>query len=135
MGGVRSPAVAGRFYPDDPEACASAVDGYLAHAIPSVGPPPRALVAPHAGFVYSGPVAGAAYARLAQGPSPRRVLILGPAHTVPLRAMAVTSADVWQMPLGEVVVDDELRAACLACDGVVEDDEPHAREPRQRRCR
>lgn len=130
MGGVRAPAVAGRFYPADPDACAAAVDGYLTEAEPTEGVRPRALVAPHAGFVYSGPVAGSAYARLAgsEGPLPERVLILGPAHTVPLRAMAVTGSDAWTTPLGEVPVDPELKAACLACEGVIEDDRPHITE-------
>lgn len=130
MGGVRTPAVAGRFYPAAPDACAAAVDDYLARAEVTADGAPRALVAPHAGFVYSGPIAGSAYARLARGrgPLPGRVLILGPAHTVPLSAMAVTGSDTWMTPLGEVPVDDDLRAACLACDGVVEDDGAHVAE-------
>ncbi len=67
---VRSPAMAGRFYPDDPAACAATVDGYLADVRLVAGAPPKALVAPHAGFIYSGAVAATAYARLALEPRP-----------------------------------------------------------------
>jgi AmmeMemoRadiSam system protein B len=125
---VRAPAVAGRFYPDDPAECARTVDRYLADAEAVAGLPLRALVAPHAGFVYSGPVAATAYARLALEPRPGRVLILGPAHTVPLRAMAVTGADAWTTPLGDVVIDHDLREVCLGCAATVRDDMPHTRE-------
>ncbi len=128
MSRVRRPAVAGSFYPAEAVACAAAVDHYLAQATPAAGPPPKALIAPHAGFIYSGPVAATAYSALARGPLPTRVLILGPAHTVALRTMAVTTADEWATPLGNVMVDSELRRMCLECAGTVEDERPHASE-------
>ncbi len=128
MSKVRRPAVAGRFYPATLEACAAAVDRYLAQANRTPGPRPKALIVPHAGFVFSGPIAATAYAALDRGPLPTKVLLLGPAHTVASRAMAVTKADVWETPLGSVVVDAELRRRCLESVGAIEDERPHAAE-------
>jgi AmmeMemoRadiSam system protein B len=81
------------------------VDAAAAPAGDGCGPP-RALVVPHAGYVYSGPVAAEAYVRLArQRHRYRRVLLLGPAHCVPLRGMALSSADAFRTPLGDVLLD------------------------------
>jgi AmmeMemoRadiSam system protein B len=82
----------------------------------------RALVAPHAGYVYSGPVAASAFALL---PRAARVVLLGPSHFVPLTGLAVSGADAWATPLGEVPVAGDLRERALAAGAVV-DDEPHA---------
>lgn len=116
---VRPPAVAGTFYPADPRELAAAVDGMLSTAEAHAGPPPVALVAPHAGYVYSGPIAASAYALL-RGSELRRVAILGPAHYVPLRGCAVPAADAWASPLGQVPVDAAAREAV----GVPADDGP-----------
>jgi AmmeMemoRadiSam system protein B len=90
---VRPAAVAGRFYPGDPDSLPALVDALLADA-----PPPRrhgrlvAVVAPHAGFRFSGPVAAAAYAHLSSWrDNVRRVVVLGPAHFTPLHGMAIPS--------------------------------------------
>lgn len=110
---VRSPAVAGTFYPANASQLAAAVRGYLADAAtPPQGPPPKALIVPHAGYVYSGPVAATAYARLMpRGGQVTRVLLIGPAHTMPLRGLAASGADAFVTPLGEVPVDrDAIRA-------------------------
>lgn len=115
---VRPPAVAGTFYPADPRELAAAVDGMLAGA-KGDGAAPVALVAPHAGYVYSGPVAASAYALL-RGTEVRRVAILGPAHFVPLRGCAVPAAEAWATPLGEVPIDAAAREAV----GVPVDDGP-----------
>lgn len=118
---VRVPAVAGTFYPADPGELASMVDAMLAGARGDGAP--AALVAPHAGYVYSGPVAASAYALL-RGAEVRRVAILGPAHFVPLRGCAVPAAEAWATPLGEVPIDAELRGIA----GVTVDDGPHEPE-------
>jgi AmmeMemoRadiSam system protein B len=110
--------VAGTFYPADPRDLTAAVDGML-DAAKGEGGLPTALVAPHAGYVYSGPVAASAYALL-RGSEVRRVAILGPAHFVPLRACAVPASDRWETPLGEVEIDAELRAVT----GVAVDEVP-----------
>lgn len=124
---VRPAAVAGLFYPDRPDVLAAEVDALLAGTVVD-GPPARAVVAPHAGYVYSGPVAASAYAALrSRGAALERVAVLGPAHVVPLWGAAVPSAVAWETPLGEVAVDDGLRTLSLAAGAVV-DDAPHDRE-------
>jgi AmmeMemoRadiSam system protein B len=106
--------VAGAFYPSDPGELAAMVDRLVveaeaeAAADPSALPRPVALVAPHAGYVYSGPLAAAAH-RLPPEDPPRRVVVLAPAHTVPLSGMAISSAAAFATPLGEVPLDT---AAC-----------------------
>ena len=107
MGAIRRPAVAGRFYPADAGRLHAAVDGYLAEV--ESGPSdrvPKAVIAPHAGYVYSGPVAGRAFAALRAGAAKiRRVVVIGPAHFVPIRGVAVPSAAAFRTPLGDVPVD------------------------------
>ncbi len=130
---TRRPAVAGLFYPAAPEELAATVDGLLSaardasasvpEAAPGHHPPPiRALIVPHAGYVYSGPVAASGYAALrAQDVEPpRRVVLLGPSHYVPLDGMACAAADRWRTPLGEVEVE--------RAPGIPPDDRPHADE-------
>lgn len=126
---VRPPAVAGTFYPASPAALARHVDSLLddADSLPP-GPLPAALVVPHAGTIYSGPVAASAYARLRpHADSIRRVVAFGPVHRVPVHGAAVPAADAWATPLGEVPIDSEhrMRAAAL---GAAVDDRPHAPE-------
>lgn len=126
---VRPAAVAGRFYPGEARALAAAVDDALAAAPPWPGPAPKALVVPHAGYVYSGPVAASAYATLAScGDAIRRVVLLGPAHYVGVHGLAVSAADAFRTPLGDVAVDDELRTLVLALPDVRVDDRAHAPE-------
>jgi AmmeMemoRadiSam system protein B len=126
---VRRPAVAGTFYPRDAAELAAAVDALLARTSPAGTRPAKALVAPHAGYVFSGPVAATAYAALAtQGASVTRVVLLGPAHRTPLIGMAVPSVDAFRTPLGDVAVDTEARAVLLEMPGVAVDDRAHADE-------
>jgi MEMO1 family protein len=123
----RPPAVAGTFYSADPDALATQVD-HLVRA-DATGPTPKALIVPHAGYAYSGPVAGVGYATLAAGRDRiERVVLLGPAHRVPVRGLAATSADQWVTPLGCVTIDDEARQAVLALPSVELDDRAHAAE-------
>lgn len=104
---ARPPAVAGMFYPADPADLRAAVRRYLDEA-EGEGPYPLALIAPHAGYVYSGPVAGSAYA-LVEPVADRvdRVALLGPCHRVPVRGLASTSASAFTTPLGDVPVDED----------------------------
>ena len=110
MGRIRLPAVAGAFYPADPVELRLAVGRHLAgaHGAALEEPLPKALIAPHAGYIFSGPVAASAYAHLepARGRI-RRVVLLGPAHRVPVRGLAVPHADAFETPLGLVSVDRE----------------------------
>lgn len=126
---VRPAAVAGRFYPADPDALAAGVDRDLARAKPWSGAPPKALVVPHAGYVYSGPVAASGYRALdALRDIVHRVVLLGPVHYVGIRGIAVSGADAFVTPLGVVPVDAEGRAAVLTVPDVVVDDRAHAPE-------
>jgi len=116
---VRPPAVAGTFYPADPGELRATVDGLLARA--PAGPVPKALIVPHAGYVYSGAVAAAGFARVAGRPF-ARVVLLGPSHFAPLRGLALPQADRFSTPLGEVEVEFP------DLPHVVQSDAPHARE-------
>lgn len=105
MSTIRAPAVAGMFYPDDPEQLRAMVSRFLRDA-EDEGPVPKAIIAPHAGYIYSGPIAASAYVRVARGKDTiRQVILLGPAHRVALRGLAASRADAFATPLGMVPVD------------------------------
>ncbi|AUB79534.1 AmmeMemoRadiSam system protein B [Candidatus Thiodictyon syntrophicum] len=108
----RQPAVAGAFYPANPVVLGRRVDDLLAGVADSGAlPHPKALIAPHAGYQYSGPIAASAYARLAPiAARIRRVVLLGPAHRLPFRGIAFTGADRLLTPLGAVDLDREALA-------------------------
>lgn len=126
---LRPAAVAGRFYPGEPDVLRAELDALLAAAPAASGPRPCALVVPHAGYVYSGPIAASAYKLIAgMRPPPRRVLLLGPAHTVGLRGVALPAARAFSTPLGDLTVDPELAARAAASPLVLESAEAHARE-------
>ena len=130
MSQARRPAVAGTFYPGDPGELDRAVQGYLEGATAEVSaPPPKALIAPHAGYIYSGPIAASAYARLRPVRSTiRRVVLLGPSHVVPLVGLAASSAEVFLTPLGPVRVDQNAVEGVLRLPQVQLLDEAHAHE-------
>jgi MEMO1 family protein len=130
MGAIRPPAVAGTFYPEDAGRLHAAVEGYLAAANgPRTARPPKAVIAPHAGYVYSGPVAGQAFAAIGGRAMPiRRVVVIGPAHFVPFRGIAVPSADLFRTPLGDVPVDRDALEAILDLPQVRAADRPHEPE-------
>ncbi len=108
MSRVRAPAVAGTFYPAEAAELRHMVSDLLA-AVPPADESesaPKALIAPHAGYIYSGPIAASAYARLLPARSViRRVVLLGPSHRVPLRGLALPATDAFATPLGEVLLD------------------------------
>ena len=102
---VKPANVAGTFYPGDGEALRREVDACLGRARAG-GPAPKALIAPHAGYRYSGPVAASAYARLKpRAREIRRIVLLGPVHYHPVRGVAVSGAESFETPLGAVPVD------------------------------
>jgi AmmeMemoRadiSam system protein B len=105
MANIRPPAVAGLFYPADRQALAATVESLLQGAT-AAGQPPKAIIAPHAGYVYSGPIAASAYALLAPSKaSIEKVVLLGPSHRVGFRGIATTRADSYASPLGIVPSD------------------------------
>lgn len=125
---VRMPAVAGSFYPGE----ASALRAQLAQLLasnPAAGAAPKALIAPHAGYVYSGPIAARAYNRAARrADTVRRVILLGPAHRVALRGLALPSVDAFGTPLGEVPLDQAAMASIEELPQVTHSDAAHAQE-------
>ncbi len=103
---IRRPAVAGMFYPADPDELRQEVDRYLSAAVHHRVQRPKALIAPHAGYIYSGPVAGNAYAQLDDSAGQiSRVVILAPAHRMAFPGLAYSSADYFRTPLGDIPVD------------------------------
>jgi AmmeMemoRadiSam system protein B len=128
---ARPPAVAGKFYPADPEALLASLRASFDAAVAPDGerPTPQALIVPHAGYPYSGPVAASAYLRLVPARETiRRVVLIGPSHRVPVGGVAVPSAGAFDTPLGRIPID---RAACevaLGMPGVVLDDRAHQLE-------
>jgi len=130
---VRSPAVAGYFYPGTPDALAGMVDDLMRaaedDARASAAPAPKALVAPHAGYVYSGGTAAVAYRTLAgERERIRRVVLIGPSHRVAFRGVAMSSARRFATPLGQVPVDLAALTSLAALPDVGVLDQAHAAE-------
>jgi len=113
---IRPAAVAGNWYPDNPLRLAAELDRYLDAAViePQIGRP-RALIVPHAGLMYSGPVAAFAYTLVHRAPY-QSIVLVGPSHFVPFHGVAVWRTGEWHTPFGPVAVDttraDAIRAAC-----------------------
>ena len=111
MQNIRPAAVAGMFYPAEPRQLAHDVKQYLSDAR-LFDLVPKALIAPHAGYVYSGAIAATAYATLEHIASRiRRVVLLGPTHRVAVRGLALPGADAFDTPLGRVMVDTAAASA------------------------
>jgi hypothetical protein len=120
--------VAGLFYPADARELRALVSALLASA-EAAGPPPKALIVPHAGYIYSGPVAATGYAHLANARAAiKRVVLLGPAHFIAFRGLAASSADAFATPLGLVPVDRPAMASILDLPQVRILDQAHAQE-------
>lgn len=129
---LRKPAVAGTFYPAQPMVLAREVGALLkaakADAAPD-SPVPKALIAPHAGYIYSGPTAAQAYAQLAPAHALiRRVVLLGPVHRVPVRGLALSGASAFATPLGEIRIDQRAQALLQDLPQVVVSPQAHALE-------
>lgn len=128
---VRRPAVAGMFYPADPAALERVVRAFLSHAPEGPGTQAAGVLLPHAGYPYSGSVAGYTLSRLFGGgaPLPDTVILLGPSHHSRARGVFMWSDGMWETPLGRVAVDAE--AACRlakACPAFTCGHETHERE-------
>jgi MEMO1 family protein len=131
MFAIRPAAVAGSFYPGDPSALAAEVAAYLAEATAAAKDtrPPKAIIAPHAGYIYSGPVAATIYSRLARLRGiVRRVVLAGPAHRVHVSGAAIPSAHGFASPLGTVALDLEALRLLRELPFVEVSDRAHALE-------
>lgn len=125
---VRRPAVAGSFYPADCDALRRMVTTLLDRA-ETDALPPKALIAPHAGYLYSGPVAASVYARLRKArDSIRRVVLLGPAHRVGFYGLAAPDEDWFETPLGRIPVDIQAIERAVALPTVFRYGEAHRPE-------
>jgi len=126
---IRRSAVAGSWYPDNPTRLAVELDLYLAKAaVEMTARSPRALIAPHAGLMYSGPVAAFAY-KMLSGSSYRSIVLVGPSHFVPFRGVSIWPAGHWQTPFGAIAVDTDLAHAIrMECFDVVDLPSAHGRE-------
>ncbi len=128
-GAVRPAALAGAFYPARADQLAGMADAYLAAAPDSPLPVPKAVIAPHAGFVYSGPIAARAYARLRPGRHAiRRVVLLCPNHRVALRGLAAPTVQAFGTPLGDVALDRPALAGLVDAGLAQWSDQAHAGE-------
>ena len=132
MHSVRQPAVAGTFYPGQGDSLLRSVQA-LVDAVPRVGrntrAAPKALIVPHAGYIYSGSTAALAYARLATSHSAiRRVVLLGPAHRVAVHGLALPGVESFATPLGEVALDLTAMESITHLPQVVVSDAVHAQE-------
>jgi len=128
MATLREPAVAGLFYPADHDELHATVTTLLDDATTDA-PPPKALIVPHAGYVYSGPIAASGYKLLAPvRERVSRVILLGPAHRVAFPGLAAANATRFRTPLGDVRIDVETVSALLALPQVRLLDEAHAME-------
>ena len=128
---VRPAAVAGMFYPDDPRALAAEIAAYLDSTRETPQQPgfPKVIVVPHAGYMYSGPIAASAYdlLRPARGVV-RRVVIMGPCHRVPVRGIALPAVRAFDTPLGRIRLDPAAIAAIRDLPQVVVSAATHTEE-------
>jgi AmmeMemoRadiSam system protein B len=125
----RLPAVAGLFYPEDPYELRAVVRGYLDAADATAEGRPKALIVPHAGYVYSGPVAASAYrALVGLAGSIERVVLAGPSHRVPVPGIAVPEVAAFDTPLGRIPIDTATVRGLLAMPEVYASNLPHRME-------
>jgi AmmeMemoRadiSam system protein B len=125
---IRQPAVSDLFYPADRDRLQQMVKDYL-DGVSQGGIPPKALIAPHAGYIYSGPIAASAYARLASVANRiTRVVLMGPSHRVPFHGLAVSDATYFHTPLGYIPIDRQGIEALKSLPQVIHLEAAHAQE-------
>jgi len=121
MSSLRMPAVAGMFYPSDASECSEQVRNFISHAELVDAPAPRAVIVPHAGYMYSGSIAAAAYKKIQQYKSHyKRVVLFGPSHRVAFQGVATPGVDFFRTPLGDIPIDKDLVAELQNMRGVTE---------------
>lgn len=129
MSRIRQPAVAGMFYPADARELQQTIQSFMQSCHPADGPVPKAIIVPHAGYIYSGPIAASAYARLEPlRDKIKRVILLGPSHRVPLIGLAATSDDYFHTPLGDIPIDQQAIDTIIDLPQVRRFDAAHAME-------
>jgi AmmeMemoRadiSam system protein B len=124
----RSPACAGTFYPGEASKLRQMVTGFLTNATKVAPRRPKAVIAPHAGYIYSGPIAASAFVSLADNPGFKRVVLLGPSHRLAFPGIALSEAMAFLTPLGKVLVDHASLAEIRSMPCVHFFEPAHARE-------
>lgn len=131
-GKIRPPAVAGMFYPGDPQELTRMISEYLASNHPDIDVSAgdiKAIIAPHAGYIYSGPVAASVYQYLTTLKSKiSNVILIGPSHRVPLLGLATSSADYFSTPLGNIPINRAITEELNQLPFVSELDQAHSME-------
>jgi AmmeMemoRadiSam system protein B len=113
MNNIRLPVVAGSFYPEQPEILKAMISEYLQQVAPALKVP-QAIIVPHAGYIYSGEIAASAYTRLqSRQSSIKHVVLLGPSHKVGFTGLALSHADAFRTPLGDIPLDAEAIASII----------------------
>ena len=127
MKNIRQPAVSGSFYPDNPDILKAMLEGYLQQvAVTPEDKAPKAMIVPHAGYIYSGEIAASAYARLHSRRSiTKRVVLLGPSHRVGFTGLALSHAEIFKTPLGDIPLDMQAIASLSSLPFVDYRDEAH----------
>ncbi|MDY6993974.1 MAG: AmmeMemoRadiSam system protein B [Pseudomonadota bacterium] len=126
---VRAPAVAGLFYPAEAQELRQMIQGLLRQTVAATAPAPKAMIVPHAGYVYSGAIAATAYARLAAvSDTITRVILLGPSHRLPFMGLAATRMTHFATPLAQVAIDHQAIDSILTLPQVTVLDEAHLHE-------
>jgi len=134
---VRRPCVAGAFYPADADHLRRAIENCFTHELgpgrlPELGVAERQIISvicPHAGYMYSGPVAAHSYHQIAAEAKPKSAVIIGPNHTGLGSPVSMMSKGVWRTPLGEVEIDEKLADAIFKASDLIDIDElAHLRE-------
>jgi AmmeMemoRadiSam system protein B len=125
---VRRSAVAGTWYPDDPKRLVAELEAHLARVDVAPDATPRAVVAPHAGLMYSGPVGAYVY-KAVRSTRPSAIVLVGPSHFVPFEGVSIWPDGAWETPLGPIQVDQEIASRITdASDAIVEMPSAHGRE-------
>ena len=126
---IREAAMAGQFYPGAAAELDATVRNFLDAADTGHGPVPKAIIAPHAGYIYSGAIAAIAYAQLIPAASTiNRVVLLGPCHRIAVRGLALSSADAFRTPLGDILIDHAAAEKILKLPQVEIFDATHVQE-------
>jgi MEMO1 family protein len=120
--------MADRFYPADPQKLRKIVEYHLRHAVVLLDQAPKGIIAPHAAYLYSGPIAGSAYAALAHKNEIRRVIVIGPSHYTAIPGLGLSGVSAWKTPLGSVPLDAQAKEKLLTLPQVQLFEAAHARE-------
>ncbi len=124
---IRKPAVSGTFYPENGNELEKMINSFLAKTTTVINKPPKAIISPHAGYIYSGQTAAHAYKQI-EGCDFTNVLLLGPTHRVPFINIAASSADYFKTPLGDIPVNTEAISSLIQHPEVAIIDSAHSRE-------